>query len=57
MDVAHLRHGHANSLYLLGPHVPQHLRSIGFTQGQEQDRGFVDPGQFGGKGSVITHRR
>ena len=57
MDVAHLRHGHADALNLFGPHVAQHLRSIGRTQGQQQNRGFVDLGQFDGGGSVITHLR
>ncbi len=57
VHVAHLCHGHAHTLDLLGPHVAQHLGSVGRTQGQQQDRGFVDPGQFGNSGSIITHLR
>jgi hypothetical protein len=57
VHVAHLRHGHADPLNLLGPHVAQHLGGVGLAQGQQQDRGFVDLGQFGGNGSVITHLR
>ncbi|MCY1406273.1 hypothetical protein D9M71_215340 [compost metagenome] len=34
VHIAHLRHGHTHALDLLGPHVPQHLRGIGFTQGE-----------------------
>src|SRR5450830_527543 len=57
VNVAHLRHGHAHALDLFGPHVAQHLCGVGFTQGQQQDCGFVDLGEFGNSGSTITHLR
>ncbi|MNT60408.1 hypothetical protein D3C72_1979880 [compost metagenome] len=57
MDVAHLGHGHADTLNLFRAHVAQHLCGVGRTQGQQQNRGFVDLGQFDGSGSVITHLR
>jgi hypothetical protein len=57
VHVTHLRHGHADTLDLFGPHVAQHLGGIGRAQRQQQDRGFVDLAQFGGNGSVITHLR
>jgi len=57
MDVTHLGHGHTDTLNLFRAHVAQHLRGIGGTQGQQQNRGFVDLVQFGGCGSVITHLR
>jgi hypothetical protein len=57
VHVAHLGHGHTHALNLFGPHVAQHLGRVGGTKGQQQDCGFVDLGQFGGNGSVITHLR
>ncbi|MNO22718.1 hypothetical protein D3C76_125030 [compost metagenome] len=56
VHVAHLRHGHANPLDLLGAHVPKHLRGIGFAQRQQQDGCLVHAAQLGDQGSVITHR-
>jgi len=57
VHVAHLRHCHTHPLDLFGPHMAQHLGSIGFAQRQQQNGGLVDPGQFGvGGGAVITHR-
>ena len=50
-------HGHADPLNLFGAHVAQHLGGVGFTQGQQQDCGFVDLGEFGNSGSIITHLR
>ena len=57
VHIAHLRHGHAHALDLFRPHVAQHLGSVGFTQGQQQDCGFVDLGELGNSGSIITHLR
>jgi hypothetical protein len=57
MDVAHLCHGHAYTLDFFRAHVAQHLRSVGRTKGQQQNRGFVDLVEFDGSGSVITHLR
>src|SRR5471030_908480 len=57
VHVTHLRHGHTHTLDLFRPHVAQHLGGVGRTQGQQQNRGFIDPGQFGDSGSVITHLR
>ncbi|MCY1431436.1 hypothetical protein D9M71_474040 [compost metagenome] len=56
VDVAHLRHGNADPLHFLRPHVPEHLGSVGLAQGQQQDGCLVDLVQFGG-GAIITHRR
>ena len=56
VHIAHLRHGHAHSLDLFRAHVAQHLGSVGFTQGQQQHGGFVDPGQLGHSGSIIHLR-
>jgi hypothetical protein len=57
VHIAHLRHGHAYPLNLFGAHVAQHLGGVGFSQGQQQHGGFVDPGEFGYSGSSITHLR
>jgi hypothetical protein len=56
VHIAHLRHGHAHPLNFFGAHVAQHLGGVGFTEGQQQDCGFVDLGKFGNSGS-ITHLR
>ena len=56
LNVAHLRHGHTDALHFLGPQMAQHLRSIGFTKGQQEDRGLVDLVQFR-RGFGITHQR
>ena len=56
LNVAHLRHGHTDTLHFLGPQMAQHLRSIGFTKGQQEDRGLVDLVQFR-RGFGITHQR
>jgi hypothetical protein len=37
--------------------VAQHLGGVGFTEGQQQHSGFVDLGEFGNSGSIITHLR
>ena len=57
VHIAHLRHGHAHALDLFGAHVTQHLGSVGFTQGQQQHGGFIDLGELGNSGSIITHLR
>ena len=57
VNVAHLRHGHADTLNLFGAHVAQHLGGVGLTEGQQQDCGFVDLGELGDSGSIITHLR
>lgn len=48
---------HADALNLFGAHVTQHLGGIGFTEGQQQNRRFVDLGELGNSGSIITHLR
>ncbi|MNT82588.1 hypothetical protein D3C72_2223410 [compost metagenome] len=56
MYVAHAGHGHADALHFLRPEVAQHLRGIGFTERQQEDRGLLDLAQLG-VCTVLTHRR
>ncbi|MCY1370743.1 hypothetical protein D9M69_578480 [compost metagenome] len=56
LDVAHLRHGHADPLHLLRPEVTQHLGGVRLAEREQEDRGLVDLVQFAGD-SVLTHRR
>jgi len=56
LHVAHLRHGSTDALHLFRTEVTQDLRSVGFTQREQQDGGLVDLVELG-LNSIVIHRR